>query len=432
MAGIAISACVALSSLMGGCITSKGRDGINGKDLNIFDIFQAAKEQTGNPDLTFEEFLREYLSYNAGELEEATSLRASINRSLLSAVSVRADFSLRGSGESTGSGSGVIVDVDVAKGDMTVVTNCHVIYNSGAEGDGYSDNIRLWLYGSESYYPKVNTDNAVTAKIAAASKTYDLAVLTVTGSELVKKSKAQAARWSKSEEIYLGETVYAIGNPTVGSGEAGMISANVGYVSKDLETVSIDIGDPEKYNYNVMRVSAAINSGNSGGGLFNYAGELVGIANAKGAADTVGIGYALPASTVRRVVSRMIADNDGTEKHDVHLLKSGIRLTVTDSYSTGLNEKGFAEIYEQVTVAGIDPGPALEKVKTGDVITHVKVLRGETVIEDLDIKREHNFTDAMLSVEAGDSVLITASRGGAGVGSLIEITYSYTDFDWFI
>ena len=430
VAGVALTVCVVLSSVFCGCIAGKGRDGINGKDLNIFDIYEAAKAQTGNPDLTFEEFLREYLSYNSSELEEATSLRASVNKSLMSAVSIRADFSYPDSMSIySNTGSGVIVDIDVAKGDMTVVTNCHVVYNAHAVGDKYSDTIRLWLYGSESYYTKVNADNAIEAKIIGASKNYDLAVLQVKGNDLVKRSKAKSANWSKSEENYLGETVYAIGNPTIGNGEFGMMSANVGYISKDLESVSVDLGDPTFYTYNVLRTSTPINSGNSGGGLYNYAGELVGIVNAKGRDDAIGVGYALPASTVKRVVKRMISDSDGTEKHDVRLVKSGIEITVTDSYSTGLNDKGLAEIYEQVTVWGVDPGAALGVIKTGDIIKHVKIMREQGIIEDLDIMREHNFTDVMLSVEAGDLILITVLRGGVELSSPLQITYSASDFE---
>ena len=424
--GIVLTACVAVSAIFGGCKGESGRDGLNGKDLNIFDIYETTKEQTGNPDLTFEEFLKEYLSYSNDELDKATSLRASVNKSLLSAVTVRADFSYRNTEvKYTNNGSGVIIDINRDNGDLTIVTNCHVVYNSEAVGDRYSQSVHVWLYGNESQYTQVNSANAIEAQIIGASKSYDLAVLKVTGSELVKRSKAEKAKWVKGEEHYLGETVYAVGNAN-----DDMISANVGYISKDLEVVSVNLGDAT-YNYSVVRTSALINSGSSGGGLYNYAGELTAIVNAKGSSDAIGVGYALPASTVKRVVNRMISDyySDGKERRDVRLVKSGIQVTVKDSYSTGLNEQGLAEIYEQVTVTGVSFGPAFNVLRTGDIIKHIKITRQDGIIEDLDVNREHNFKDAMLSVEAGDVVSITVVRDGEERSKPLKITYSASDFE---
>lgn len=419
VAGIALALCVAFAAVFGGCRAKDGRDGINGKDLNIFDIYEAAKQETGNYDMTFEEFLKEYLSYTPGELEEATSLKAAINKSLMSAVTVQADFS---SANASNRGSGVIIDIDRIKGDMLVITNCHVLYNAAGNGK-YSDSVYLWLYGSESSYPQVNAANAIPAKIVGASLNYDLALLKVTASDLVKRSKAERARWSRAEENYLGETVYAVGNANDQT-----LSANVGYISKDLEAVTVDIGS-DKYTYNVMRTSATISAGNSGGGLFNGSGELVGIVNAKGK-DTVGVGYAIPSSTARRIINRMILDNDGTEKHYVRLLQCGIDVYVSDSYSTGLNDKGFAEIYEQVTVKSIKDtnDPAFNKIETGDVITRVKIMQDGGTIEDMKINRLHNFTDLLLSVEVGNTVQITVLRGEKGEEKVFTLNYKASHF----
>ena len=420
VAGIALALCVAFAAVFGGCRAKDGRDGINGKDLNIFDIYEAAKQETGNYDMTFEEFLKEYLSYTSGELEDATSLKAAINKSLMSAVTVQADFS---SVSASNRGSGVIIDVDRTKGDMLVITNCHVLYNAAASGNRYSDSVYLWLYGSESSSPQANAANAIPAKIVGASLNYDLALLKVTANDLVKRSKAERARWSRAEENYLGETVYAIGNAN-----DQMLSANVGYISKDLEAVTVDIGS-DKYTYNVMRTSATINAGNSGGGLFNGSGELVGIVNAKGK-DAVGVGYAIPASTARRIINRMILDNDGTEKHYVRLLNCGIDVYVSDSYSTGLNDKGFAEIYEQVTVKGIKDthDPAFNKIETGDVIARVKIMQDGGTIEDMQINRLHNFTDLLLSVEVGNTVQITVLRGENREEKVFTLNYNSSHF----
>lgn len=436
IAAAAIALTLGAASAFGGCTGAVGRDGVDGKDLNIYDIYQTTKEETGNPDLTFAEFLKEYLSYTPSQIEQQTSLAASINRSLLSSVSIQAQFNENGS-PAAYSGSGVIIDIDKANGDMTIVTNCHVVYSSKANRygqDGYSDTIYLWLYGSESDYTQTNNNNAIPATLIAASKTYDVAVLKVTGDKNVKRSQARAAEWTAAEESFVGETVYAIGNAN-----SQTMSANVGYISKDLEQISVDLGDKGLlgstvyYNYNVLRTSAAINSGNSGGGLYNADGELVGLVNAKSKEDVAGFGYALTAASTKRVVKSML-DNYAATGAEAHYLNkiindklNGIYVEVSDMYSTGLNADGYAEIYEQVTVLN-SRGAASGKVQSGDVLKNIKIMRGNTVIEDLPVNREHNFHDAMLSVRAGDSVEFTVER--AVVGEMtVTVEYAASDFD---
>lgn len=416
IATLGVALTLGLSATLCGCSMFSGRDGVDGKDLNIYEIYEAAKAETNNPDLTFAEFLKEYFSYTPAEI----SLQTAINRSLLSSVSVQSQFEEREYGswkDAAYSGSGVIIDIDKEKGDMTVVTNCHVVYSSKAylpldrAHDGYSDEVYLWLYGSESNYENTYKSNAIPATLVAASKTYDVAVLKVSGSDTVKRSQAKAASWSAAEEVYLGETVYAIGNSN-----SQKISVNVGYISKDLETIQVDLGDAQPYEYNVLRTSAAINSGNSGGGLFNIGCEIVGLVNAKGKTDATGFGYALTAASTKRVVESML-DNyaaTGAEAHYVNRFRHGIVVEVSDMYSTGLNGDGFAEIYEQVSVVRTDFNtPFSGKVNGGDVLKHIKITRGATVIEDMDISREHNFHDVMLSVRAGDTVEITVLHDGS-------------------
>ncbi len=71
-AGVALSSAVGLSALFGGC--ASGRDGVNGKDLNIYDLYEAAKVESGNSDLTMDEFLKQYLSYSPADIERITAL----------------------------------------------------------------------------------------------------------------------------------------------------------------------------------------------------------------------------------------------------------------------------------------------------------------------------------------------------------------------
>lgn len=424
-AGIALSATVCFSAVFGGCFATAGRDGKDGKDLNIYDIYEALKTETGNSDLTFSDFVKDYLGYTPAELDEKLSLQASINRSLMASVSIIAGF--RESAVSTSlktySGSGVIIDADEDSGDFTVLTNCHVVYSAQASlisgQDGYSDNVAVWLYGSE-----YSDSGRLSATIMATSKSYDIALLKVSGGEAGKRVKT--ADWVSGEETYLGETVYAIGNA---GGEK--MCANTGIISKDIQTVKVNLGtdrSTELYEYQVLRTSAPINSGNSGGGLFNVAGELVGLVNSKsGSSEMTGVGYALTASSTKRVVKRMLNEYDGYEFHDIKTVDHHVLLRTEEGYTTGLNDKGFAEIREDVVVASVLSGKFAGKLLMGDTITNVKIERNvngsNVIIEDVEIKRTHNFNDVMLAVEPNDTVTVTVSRG-----ENISVVFTESDF----
>ncbi|MDE7300885.1 MAG: S1C family serine protease [Clostridia bacterium] len=416
IATVAAGAVFTASALFGGCFA--GKDGKDGKDLTIYDILEAAREIPGNEDLTLDELLQKYLSYTPQEIEEQISFQKTINQSLLSAVYVYMDVNEMKDGHMVTqaySGSGVIIDMDKTAGDMTVLTNCHVIYSAKAKthgADGYSDNILLWTYGTELY-----RDSAMKAEIMCASITYDLALLKVTASNVVKNSNAKPVSWTKAEENFLGETVYTIGNP-----KSMKLSVSTGYISRDLQTYPVDMNnDPsviEEYNYDVMRLAMGVNSGNSGGGLFNHSGQLIGVMNARGASTdptnpTLDVAYALPAARVRRVVSRMLDDYTGVETHSFSRVKwedmLGLELY---NASTSINDDGLVEIEEIVKVTSADMGTPFSKFIVGDVLNHITVTRGGEVIEDLDITRKHNFTDAMISVKAGDLVTVTVLRGG--------------------
>lgn len=438
---VALTAVLAIVPAIGGCTGTNGRDGINGKDLTIYDIWQETKTQTGNPDLTYEQFLKEYLSFSGEDVHEATALKTSVNRSLMSGVSIVTTFDeyklvIGFGGSQTVAeevqyfGSGVILDVDRQSGDMIIVTNCHVVYSLSArtsgsstslnKSSGFAKNVDLWLYGSE-----FSKDNAIKAEIIGASKSYDIAVLKVSGSDVVKRSQAVAAQWCGGEECYVGETVYAVGNA-----DGKKLSASVGYVSKDSEEITVNLGTKsasEDYKYRVLRTDTAINGGNSGGGLFNQYGELVGIVNAKTVSEEIdNMGYALPASTSKRVVNRLIADANG--KSGIELVSHGFECKATDSYTTGLNAEGIAEIKEVVTVtdASLFTTAFRAGIKEGDVIKNVTVKRNDTEIENMRIERLHNFTDALISVQPNDTVTFTVERGGEV--KEITITYRTTDF----
>ena len=298
LGAIILSAC-----LFGGCMMLDGSNGHDGQNLSIYDVFEAtnaARKEAGLEELDFLTFIKEYFNYSGEELSEAACLQSAINRSMLSSVSIISGFhTSRFSRElEYYAGGGVIVDIDRAAGDAYILTNCHVVYTDYPVEE-LAAKLYVYFYGNELF----TTDGLYgeTAEILGASTTYDLALLKISGSNSIKYGPYIAAAFAEDEVVYPGQQVYAIGNP-----EGEGLSASVGIVSRESEIIELSLSEKSSsssYNqYRVIRTDAAINGGNSGGGLFNSSGHLVGIINSKSVSEDIeNMGYALAGSYAKRV-----------------------------------------------------------------------------------------------------------------------------------
>lgn len=311
-------------------------------------------------------------------------------RSLLSTVTIISSFA-----GSVGAGSGVIYKVDKNTGDAYVITNYHVVYSANY---GVADSIKLYLYGMhlESY--------AVKATLLGGSVTYDIAVLKVKGSEVIKNSYATEAAIGSSENVRVFDRVY-----TVGNSEGMGISATEGIVSVESENLDINGADGSLVSLRVMRVDAAINHGNSGGGIYDEEGRLVGIAVAKETgADIDNMGYAIPADLAIKVANNVIDTCDGLKVKKVQKALMGITIT---SYVSGLQlTPDGSHVYEVnlVEVVEISKGSLADgKIKVGDIINSITV-DGKTT----SVCRVHHVTDAMLDARLGSTVVLNINRGG--------------------
>ncbi len=421
-----------------------GRDGKDGTDVSVYDAYEALKRETGNNNLTFEDFLKEYLNFSGGEINSAASLQASINRSLMSAVTIMTRFkykttSLLGNGYSykAFTGSGVILDVDREAGDAYVVTNCHVVYDdTSADANYISEYVRLYLFGQDvegvNYsfahdYSVIYDDGyGIEAQVIGASVTYDIAFLKVTGSEVIKRSDAVAASFSDAEDVYIGETVYAIGNAAA----EGMSAAD-GIVSKDSEYIELNLSDKGAANieYRVLRTTAPINHGNSGGGLFNTNGKIVGIVNSKDDSEDVdNLGYVLPANYVKRLLKLMYDSYNGSLVMGVNKAYLGVVTEVSDSYSRYDSENNRAVISEVVRVKAAQDAPSNSALQAGDICKSVRIVGADGAEkENLKITREYHLRDVMFSVRQGDTVYLTVERGG----SETEVAISFNSNSYF-
>ena len=230
---------------------------------------------------------------------------------------------------SAASGSGFIIS-----DDGYILTNFHVIENSNA--------ITVSLYDGTEYE----------AKLIGYDERNDIAVLKVDAENLVPVILGD------SDTLNVGDPVVAIGNPL---GEL-TFSLTSGTISAKDRTVTMSNG----ITMDLIQTDCAINSGNSGGALFNLYGEVVGITNAKYSSSSSGasidnIGFAIPLNDVRKIVDSIIEKG--------YISKPYIGVSVTD-------------VGEESLLYGLPKGASVRSVaedspaeecglKEGDIITHV-------------------------------------------------------------
>ena len=167
---------------------------------------------------------------------------------------------------SSGAGSGVIYD-----SSGYIVTNYHVANET-------CKTISVQLYDGSTYE----------GQYIYGDELADLAVIKI------DKTNCDYAVFGDSSALTYGDAVIAIGNP-LGYG----LSVTTGVVSRPSESVTMG-----NATMTLLRTDAAVNRGNSGGGLFDLNGKLIGIVNAKIAANSVDdIGYAIPSATVVKCIN---------------------------------------------------------------------------------------------------------------------------------
>lgn len=252
-------------------------------------------------------------------------------------------------------GSGVIVNYDSSK--LYIITNAHVLDKVSVP------NVRL--FGEDEYY------DAVTV---GYNSFYDLAVLTVTCTPKFEVENLKGTEFFSIDTPYgEGDYVVAIGN-AMGMG----VSSYDGIISRKSEILR----HGEK-KVAVMRTTAAINAGMSGGGLFDMKGRLVGINTYRmsstedsevphsAATDVEDTGFVVPVSIVYSVFEQILGYGEGGETgmFDMRLEKTA------SSYigSISFTDLGFTAEYREgkLTVTSLDAVSASTAIEVGDVITSI-------------------------------------------------------------
>ena len=260
----------------------------------------------------------------SGEAADWSAVAKEVSDSVVSIDVATSDGSAKGSGA-------IISD----KG--YIVTNNHVI--SGAK------QIQVTLANGTIY----------SAQIVGTDTTTDLAVIKLDN----PPSNLKAAEFADSDNLAVGESVMAIGNP-LGYDD----TATVGIVSALNRPVTVSDDNNNDIVTNAVQIDAAVNPGNSGGPTFNAAGQVIGInssiastTTSSGTAGSIGIGFAIPSNLVKRVANEII--DNGTVQH--------VALGVTIKSST-VEADGVTRGCTQVQSV-VDNSPAAKAgVKAGDSI----------------------------------------------------------------
>ncbi len=300
--------------------------------------------------------------------------------------------------EVSSQGTGVIIGQN--EEELLIATNNHVISGADTLSVGFVD------------------ETAVTAEIKGTDPSTDLAVVSVKIADIPQDTLDQIAiaTIGDSDSLVLGEQVVAIGN-ALGYGQ----SVTSGYISafdRNL-TLSDDEGGTFE-STGLIQTDASINSGNSGGGLFNMKGELIAINEAKTSSSSSGasvdnIGFAIPMEKALPILQSLMNGESVTEDSS------------SDTASSAYLGVKCSEVSEQASqMYGIPVGVSIVSVeenspaaeyglKTGDVITE---FNGQTITTYEELK------SSMADCCSGDTVTLTIYRSSDGEysGQQISIT----------
>ena len=260
----------------------------------------------------------------------------------------------------SGAGSGIIISQD-----GYILTCAHVV--SGATS------VKVQLNGSDETYD---------ATIVGEDSTSDIAVLKIEATGLTP------AVIGDSDKLAVGETTVAVGNPL------GTLSNTVtqGIVSALNRQVTVEDND-----MTLIQTDTSISPGNSGGGLFNANGELIGVVNAKSSySEAEGIGFAIPINTAMDIAQQLI--ENGAVARPV------LGVSILDiSDASAAQQYGVSAM--GVYVADVTKGGGAEAAG---------VQRGDRIIavDDTAVSSTSTVKSYLAGKEVGDTVSLQVERDG--------------------
>lgn len=280
--------------------------------------------------------------------------------------------------EGISSGSGVIIS------EEGYILTCHHV-----------------VEGAKSVLIQLNSVSQYQAALVGSDAASDLAVLKIEPNE---DEPLTAAKHGKSSNLVVGEYVVAIGNPlgTLGGTVTnGIISATERQVQTEDGTVMT-----------LIQTNAAINSGNSGGGLFNLKGELIGIVNAKYAdAGVEGLAFAIPIDSAYEVECDLIEYGyvRGVIDHGLTYLEINESNYQYYRYQYNIQEKGLYVVSSKFN----------DELKNRDRIVSVN---GQSITTEAD------FEAAIADCEVGDVLTIEYARYSGSTSTTYTTTITIQEY----
>ena len=286
-----------------------------------------------------------------------------------------------------GTGSGVVV----AKG--YVLTNYHVVENA-------------------SMLEVTSGDDTYSATVAGYDESLDLAVLKVEDLPL------EPVVLGDSDALKVGDWAICIGNPLsfTGTTTVGVISA----LNREVTSKSTDAYGRRTNNVNLMiQTDAAINAGNSGGGMFNVAGELVGVPSMKytgsyySAATVEGIGMAIPINAAKPLIEEVLSGKTVTNGTSADSSKDSGSVAPEARPRMGVQVKTISASNSGAVAAGALPsGAYIDEVEKNSPAEKAG-LKADDIVVEVDgniISISQEMVNALASKKAGDSVEIKYFR----------------------
>ena len=269
----------------------------------------------------------------SGEAADWSAVAKEVSDSVVSIDVATSDGSAKGSGA-------IISD----KG--YIVTNNHVI--SGAK------QIQVTLANGTIY----------SAQIVGTDTTTDLAVIKLDN----PPSDLKAAEFADSDNLAVGESVMAIGNP-LGYDD----TATVGIVSALNRPVTVSDDNNNDIVTNAVQIDAAVNPGNSGGALVNMYGQVIGINSAKiTATGYEGLGFAIPINTVQPIINNL--KQYGYVKDRAMLGITGQYIDATTARFYGLTQGySIVKLNSNVSDAGLQKSDIITKIDGNNVSSETTV-----------------------------------------------------------
>jgi len=316
------------------------------------------------------------------------------------------------SASSISSGSAVFFAKDNTLGFSYLVTCFHVID------------------GAYSFTVTESDGDTYQASLVAGYEDEDLAILAIETPEA--DDLTYASFFSNTDTLKLGSTVICIGNPL------GKLPGSVsrGVVSYNNRVVKVD----SYKSQTLIQTDVAINSGNSGGGLFNNAGALIGIVSAKYSSSGIeGLGFAIPSNTIKDVITELFR----TAKYDTanQVWEEGYYegdYEFAFEISLGTYERGYGFNQTRETVAYISSVNSNEtytgnELKTNDIIRAINIDYKDDSILDTSLDSFNSITEIMnylynANLNVGDTITFSVTRSNQKV----DVTFNVIQYKYSI